>query len=53
MTLEQCLELVRQGKGTPAVANALRYHALAAVDALRQCGADGEEHLRRLAEALR
>lgn len=49
MTLEQCIEVARQ-RPDVAVTNALRVHVSKAIEALRQCGPNGAEQLRQIAE---
>ncbi len=43
LTFEQCLELVRQGQASTAVAMELRQHLGQGLAALRLCGPDGAD----------
>ena len=52
MTFEQCLELVRQGQGSAAVAMELRMHLGQGLAALRLCGPDGAVLLQQLAKEI-
>lgn len=52
MTFEQCLELVRQGQGSAAVAMELRQHLGQGLATLRLCGPDGAVLLQQLAQEI-